>query len=197
MKYLHIALLLCITHISIAQRWHKSTDTLRSPVDTTGYYPTVVYFNGYDTVKVLYYDWGEPIMYVGYKAVYIKGDHYIDDSTTVGVMFDEHMRRMNGLKRYTFTSAPKPPTIHWHYTKDALRPINTAGDYKSNQGWFNRYDSMPVMYALYKDTTLYKGYKYVHVQKGQYVDTEVTIGVILDTHFRVVPNVEKYYFTEH
>lgn len=84
----------------------------------------------------------------------------------------------------------------WHSIKEHLKyhtPIGLHG-YIAGVGNVERYDTIAIIYRRKGDPLNYPGNKYVFVHKGQFTDDKRTYMVVYDGRFRMVTDVEKYYF---
>jgi len=61
-------------------------------------------------------------------------------------------------------------------------------------GYNNRFDTVKCVYKLIGSDVLLRGYKYVFILEGFYIDTPNTVNVFFDDRKRRINQVEKYYF---
>lgn len=107
MKLKILFILIFISKISIAQyfngdtlKWFPADKPLTSP-KSYGFYNTIYFINGYDTVGCMYktnknkVDWG-------WKKVYVYRGMYIDSPSTMHVFFNKRMKPISNVVSYCF-----------------------------------------------------------------------------------------------
>jgi len=102
MKYPIAIILLLTCKNSFSQNWHKAGDTLRLPESQSHFYTASGYLNRYDTVPCVYTAQGNETLKKGYKMVYVQSGFYTDKPNTLHVFFDDHLRRVTDVERFSF-----------------------------------------------------------------------------------------------
>jgi len=103
MKYFILPFfLLCIGKNALSQTWHAAGDTLKEPRNPSGYYVTIAYHNGYDTVPCTYVAAGSNEQHKGYRFVYLHNGYFTDAGETWQVFYDDKMHRIYNVERYYF-----------------------------------------------------------------------------------------------
>ena len=102
MKYSIVILCLLAGQTAFTQQWHSAGKKLRQPQKTSDYYKTVGYFNRYDSIPCTYLTNGSIQPQKGFKFVYVRHGHYIDDIHTFRVFYDQHFNKVDNVERFYF-----------------------------------------------------------------------------------------------
>lgn len=88
---------------SFALNWYKVTDTVRYP-NIVNEVSSTRSDDQYMVVACFYRKKGDTALYSGYKQVYQRNGRHIDSTnsnhSTVGMFFDKHRQRIDGVDRY-------------------------------------------------------------------------------------------------
>ena len=102
MRYFIAVFLLLVCKTAFTQQWHPANKKLKQPKNTSGYYITVGYFNRYDSIPCTYVTHSSAQLQKGFKFVYVRHGHYIDDTHTFRIFYDENFKRINDVDRFYF-----------------------------------------------------------------------------------------------
>ena len=82
----------------------------------------------------------------------------------------------------------------WHNATDTIKPPSNQGHGQVATGFINKYDTVPCTYNLESNPTLQKGYKFVFIYEGFFIDLPNTVNVFFDDKLRRIDKVDKFYF---
>jgi hypothetical protein len=102
MRYLIAVLCILAGSTAFSQQWHPANRKLRSPKNTSGYYSTVGYINRYAAIPCTYVTRGSDQFLKGYKFVYVRQGHYVDNAKTFRVFYDAQFNRIGNVDRFYF-----------------------------------------------------------------------------------------------
>ena len=82
----------------------------------------------------------------------------------------------------------------WHGATDTLKLPASQGHGQLATGFNNKFDTVSCTYKLIGNSMTQKGYKYVFIFEGFYVDMPNTVNVFFDDKLRRIEKVERFYF---
>ncbi|HEY4208930.1 MAG TPA: hypothetical protein VGM31_19030 [Puia sp.] len=82
----------------------------------------------------------------------------------------------------------------WHGAKERLVPPLEKHGYHMCVTYIDRHDTIPCIYIVKGSSRRLKGYKFVYVQNGYYIDDNLTYQALYDEQLHRIKNVRKYYF---
>jgi hypothetical protein len=83
---------------------------------------------------------------------------------------------------------------NWHSATDTLKLPTNQGHGQVAMGFQNKFDTVACVYKLIGSDVIRKGYKYVFILDGFYIDTINTMNVFFDYRKQRINGVEKFHF---
>ena len=93
-----------------------------------------------------------------------------------------------------FSSSAFSQNKQWHFSTDTLKLPTGIGNSQVSVGFYNRFDTVECRYKLIGDPAVQKGFKYVFILEGFYIDTPNTVNIFFDERKQRISSVEKFYF---
>lgn len=91
-------------------------------------------------------------------------------------------------------SAQHACSQRWHAALDTLRAPQSPFHTRVSMSYTNRYDTVRCIYKVIGSAVSLKGYKYVFILDGFYIDTPNTFNVFFDDRKQRIDKVESYCF---
>ena len=82
----------------------------------------------------------------------------------------------------------------WHAALDTLRAPQSPFHTQVSMSYTNKYDTVRCLYKMAGSGVSLKGYKYVFILDGFYIDTPNTINIFFDDRKQRINTVDSYCF---
>jgi len=80
----------------------------------------------------------------------------------------------------------------WHLSTDTLKYPKSFGSGEVAMAFINQYDTVPCLYRINGDESVYKGYKLIYKKNGFYIDDNTTLNIFFDNRIKRIQNVHQF-----